>query len=167
VFLAVLSYLLFAAFVIYLQQDPVAGFIGRIYLGAVTLVYALNALVLYRVLYGKKNPFETHADRLRAIGLTVKSSIYSCIVVVVYLSLNFSLRMLDLQRWEPFALSIFFVITVLLASVGFAAHRASKREPSARDREHLDRDRQAFVFLLFITALSSAFASFSLPPSTM
>jgi hypothetical protein len=29
--------------------------------------------------------------------------------------------MLDLQQWEPFALSIFFVITVLLASVGFAA----------------------------------------------
>jgi hypothetical protein len=121
VFLAVLSYLLFAAFVIYLQQDPVAGFIGLIYLSSVTLVYALNAFVLYRVLYGKKNPFETHAARLRAIGLTVKSSVYSCIVVVVYLSLNSSLRMLDLQHWEPFALSIFFVITVLLASVGLAA----------------------------------------------
>lgn len=76
---------------------------------------------MYLVLYGKKgNPFETHAGRLHTIGLTVKSSVYSCIVIVVYLSLNFSLGMLDLQSWEPFALSIFFVITALLASMGFA-----------------------------------------------
>jgi hypothetical protein len=133
VFFAVLSYLLFAALVIYLRQDPLAGLAGLINLGAVTLVYALNAFVLYRVLYGKKNPFETHAGRLHTIGLTVKSSVYSCIVVVVYLSLNFSLRMLDLQSWQPFALSIFFVVTVLLASVGFAAPRCEQtRAVSAR-----------------------------------
>lgn len=121
VLVAVLSYLLFAAFVIYLRQQPFPGFAGFVNLGGVTLVYALNAFVLYKVLYGKKSPFETHAGRLHTIGLTVKSSVYSCIVVVVYLSLNLSLRMLDLERWEPFALSIFFVITVLLTSMGFAA----------------------------------------------
>ena len=121
VFLAVLSYLLFAAFVIHLRHHPFPGFAGLINLGAVTLVYALNAFVVYMMLYGKRNPFETHTSRLHMIGLTVKSSVYSCIVVVVYLLLNFSLRMLDLQRWEPFALSIFFVITALLASMGFIA----------------------------------------------
>lgn len=122
VFLAVLSYFLFAAFVIYIQQHPFPGFAGLINLGALTLVYALNAFVVYMTLYGKKrNPFETHAGRLHTIGLTVKSSVYSCIVIVVYLSLNFSLRLLDLKRWEPFALSIFFVICALVASMGFAA----------------------------------------------
>jgi hypothetical protein len=122
VFLAVSSYLLFAAFVIYIQQHPFPGFAGLINIGAITLVYALNASVVYMMLYGKKrNPFETHARRLHAIGLTVKSSVYSCIVIVVYLSLNFSLGLLDLQRWGPFALSIFFVITALLASMGFIA----------------------------------------------
>ena len=45
---------------------------------------------------------------------------YSCIVIVVYLSLNFSLRLLDLQRWEPFALSIFFVVCTLLASMAWS-----------------------------------------------
>jgi hypothetical protein len=122
VFLAGLSYLLFAAFVIYLQQHPPLGFAGLINIGGVTLVYAVNALTVYMMLYGKKgNPFETHAGRLRTIGLVVKSSVYSCIVIVVYLSLDFSLKMLDLQRWEPFALSVFFVITALLASTGYAA----------------------------------------------
>jgi hypothetical protein len=122
VFLAVLSYFLFAAFVIYIWQHPFPGFAGLINLGALTLVYALNAFVVYTMLYGKKtNPSGTHAGRLHMIGLTVKSSVYSCIVIVVYLSLNFSLRLLDLQRWEPFALSIFLVICALVSSMGFAA----------------------------------------------
>ena len=122
VFLAVFSYFLFAAFVIYIRQHPFPGFAGLINLGALTLVYALNAFVVYMTLYGKKkNPFETHAGRLHAIGLTVKSSVYSCIVIVVYLSLNFSLRLLDLKRWEPFSLSIFFALCALVASMGFAA----------------------------------------------
>ena len=122
VFLAVLSYFLFAAFVIYIQQLPFPGFAGLINLGAVTLVYALNAFVVYTMLYGKKgNPLETHAGRLHTIGLAVKSSVYSCIVIVVYLSLNFSLRLLDLKPWEPFSLSVFFVICALVASMGFAA----------------------------------------------
>jgi hypothetical protein len=122
VFLAALSYVLFAAFVIYIRQHPFLGFAGLVNIGALTLVYALNAFVVYMTLYGKKrNPFGTHAGRLHMIGLTVKSSVYSCIVIVVYLSLNFSLRLLDLKRWEPFALSIFFVICALVASMGFAA----------------------------------------------
>ena len=122
VFLAVLGYFLFAGFVIYLQQHPFPGFAGLINIGAITLVYAVNAFCVYTMLYGKKsNPFETHAGRVRTIGRVVKSSVYSCIVIVVYLSLNFSLRLLDLERWEPFALSVFFVISALLASMGFTA----------------------------------------------
>jgi hypothetical protein len=58
---------------------------------------------------------------VHTIGRIVKSSVYSCIVIVVYLSLNFSLVLLDLQRWEPFALSIFFVVTALLSTMGFIA----------------------------------------------
>jgi hypothetical protein len=122
VLLAVLSYFLFAAFVLYIRQHPFPGFAGLVNIGAITVVYAINAFVVYMTLYGRKrNPFETHTGRLHTIGLTVKSSVYSCIVVVVYLSLNFSLRLLDLKRWEPFVLSIFFVICALVASMGFAA----------------------------------------------
>jgi hypothetical protein len=122
VFLAVLSYFLFAAFVMYVQQHPFPGFAGLLNIGIVTLVYAFQAIFVYTMLYGRnRNPFETHAGRLHTIGLAVKSSVYSCIVIVVYLSLNFSLGLLDLQRWEPFALSVFFVICALLTSMGVIA----------------------------------------------
>lgn len=124
VFLAVLVYFLFAGLVIYIQREPFLGFAGYLTLGIVTLGYAVQALIVYAVLYGKKaNPFETHEGRTRTIGLTVKSCVYSCIACVVFLSLNFTLVLLDLQRWEPFALSVFFVICALLSSMGVMARR--------------------------------------------
>ena len=123
VFGAVLCYFLYAAFVIYIEQHPFPGFAGSVInIGAITLVYAANAFALYVTLYGKRcNPFETHAGRLHTIGMAVRGIVYSCIVITVFISLNHSLRLLDLKSWEPFALSIFFAIGAILASMGFAA----------------------------------------------
>jgi hypothetical protein len=126
VVLAGLSYVLFVAFVIYIQRHPFPGFAGLTGIGVITLVYALQIYVVYAVLYGKKpNPFETHAGRLHTIGLVVKSCVYSCIACVVFFSLNFTLPLLDLQRWEPFALSVFFVISALLSLMGMTPRRAT------------------------------------------
>jgi len=122
VVLAVACYFLFAAYVVYLQRHPFVGFAGRINIVGITLVYAVNALVVYGMLYGKKpNRFETHTMRLRTMGRVVKSSVYSCIACVLFISLNLTLVLLDGQRWEPFALSTFFVIVALLARMGMMA----------------------------------------------
>ncbi len=67
----------------------------------------------------------------------MKSSVYSCIVIVVYLSLNFSLRLLDLKPWEPFSLSVFFVICSLVASMGYAAPLS---KPEAEGMQRLRHD---------------------------
>ncbi len=122
VFLAVLGYFLFAAFLIYVEQHPFPGFAGPfINIAAVTLIYAVNAFVVYIVLYGKKGPLETHADRLNTIGLAVKGTVYSCIAIVAALSINFSLRLLDLTSWDPVAGCIFWATLAIFASMGFAA----------------------------------------------
>jgi len=123
VFVAALSYFLYVAFVFYIEQRPFPGFAGAlINIGGMTLIYAMNAFAVYISLYrGKKGPFETHEGRLHTIGLAVKGIVYASIVIVVFCSLNFSLRLLDLKSWEPFALSIFFATGALLASMGFAA----------------------------------------------
>lgn len=122
VLLAVSSYFSFAGFVIHIQGDPFPGFAGYTTIGAVTLVYALNAFGVYTMLYGRKKcALETHAERVRAIRLGVKACVYSCIACVVFLSLNFTLVLLDLQRWEPFALSVFLVTCALLCFMGFTA----------------------------------------------
>ena len=124
VFLAALSYFLFVAFVISIQQHPAVALSGLIDIGAITLVYGLQAFVVHAMLYGKKpNPFESHAGRAHTIGLVVKSCVYSCIACVVFFALNITLGLLDLQRWMPFALSAFFVITALLSLMGMLAPR--------------------------------------------
>jgi hypothetical protein len=127
--IAALSYLLFAALVLVIRQSPFPGFAGIVNIVAITMVYVLNGFVVYAVLYGKKpNPFETHEGRVRTMSLTVRSSVYSCIACVAFLSLNFTLALLDWQRWEPFAMSAFFVITALLSLMGMIA---PPRKPEA------------------------------------
>jgi hypothetical protein len=123
VLLAGLSYLLFVAYVFYIAQNPFSGFAGpQTNITAITLIYAACAFGVYRRLYGRKlNPFASHAERMYTIGWGVKACVYICIVVVVALSLNFSLVLLDLQRWEPFAQSVFFVTSALLSFRGFTA----------------------------------------------
>jgi hypothetical protein len=119
VVLAVVGYFLFVAFMLYIRQHAFPGFAGVISIVGVTLIYVVIALVVYKMVFGKnRNPLDTHAGRLHAIGVTVKSGVYTCIVTVAYLSLNFALRLLDLHKWELFALSGFFVMCALLASMG-------------------------------------------------
>jgi hypothetical protein len=135
VFVAVLSYLLFTAFVIYVQQHP---FIQQrpfprssalVLIGTITLVYAFNAFVLYGVLYRKKpNPFETHEGRVHTIGVTVKILVYTSIAGVVFMSLTLIIGLLHWQRWMPFALSVFFVITGLVSLMGMTK---PPRQPGA------------------------------------
>jgi hypothetical protein len=118
VFLAVLGYFLFAAFVIYIQQHPFSGFSSYRLLRTVTLVYALNAFGVYWVLYRRKRwPLETSAYRMHAVAVQVKFVVYTSIAVIVFLSLNVTLELLDMQRWVPCSLSIYFVLIMLFASM--------------------------------------------------
>ena len=129
VFLAVLSYFLFVAFVIYIAQDPFPGFAGPfINIGMFTLIFAMQAFGVYTLLYGRRfSPNVEHATRMRMIGLGVKIIVYSCIATAVGTSVNFTLVRLDLQRWEPFAQSAFLVFTAFLVFMVFT----SPRKPEA------------------------------------
>jgi len=123
VFLAVLSYFLFVACVIYVAQNPFPGFAGPlINIAGVTLVCAVIAAGVYQQLYGRGfNPFETREVRAYTKGLAVRASVYLCIVNLVFLSLNFMLVLQDLQRWEPFAQSVFFIVGAILIFSSFTA----------------------------------------------
>jgi hypothetical protein len=119
VVLAALSYVVFAALVFYIRRHPFPGFGGLTNLAVITPVYALNALLVYGCLYGtNRNPVATHADRLYAMGVYVKICVYTCIAVSALASLTLTLSMLHLRNWELFALSVFFVATTLICSLG-------------------------------------------------
>lgn len=113
---AALLYPAFVGFVVMIEQDPFPGFAGYlINVVVITLLYVLTAVVIRMQVYGKKaNPYQSHQERMRNIGINVKIMVYSCIAGVLFLSLNFTLVMLDLQSAEPLALSIFFVFCAFL-----------------------------------------------------
>ncbi len=124
VFLAVMGYVLFAAFVIHIQQHNVAGLPGYLLLGVITLVYALNAFAVYWLLYRRKKwPLETRAYRMQAVEVQVKIVFYVSIAVVVFYSQIATLVLLHLVRWAPFAVSVYIVIVMLFTSMGLFALR--------------------------------------------
>lgn len=132
--LAVSTYLLFAASALYAQQHAskfvgFKPFLGVALLGALTLTYALSAFVVYRMLYGRKiNPIETRADHIHTISRSVKSSVYGCTACSVFFLAVFALVLLDLDRWQPFALSASLVTSALLSLMGMPK---PPREPEA------------------------------------
>jgi hypothetical protein len=112
VFLTLLCYPLAVGLVIYVERDSSDAFL---FIGGITLAYAVVGLGVYASLYGKRTPFQTHEDRMRAMATSVRASVYTCLVVVAYLALSLMLEMLDLQPWAPFAMSVYLVICGALA----------------------------------------------------
>ena len=95
---------------------------GFALIGVLTLVYSLQAFVVYRALYGKKSdPLETSAGRVHKIGLTVNICVYACILCVVFFSVTFTLDLLDLKRWMPLAQSVCLLINTLFCLMGLTA----------------------------------------------
>ncbi len=119
VYVAVLSYFLFVVYGIWLDlyvYDNTS--VSKHCLKAivsVTLVYALNAFVIYKHLYGRKNPLVTHEGRVHTIAVTVKSGVYGSIAIAWFISIFGTLGQPGLQEWRPFALVVFFVATMHLA----------------------------------------------------
>ena len=125
VYFAVLSYFLFVVYGIWLDlyvYDNTS--LSKHCLKAivsVTLVYALNAFVIYKYLYGRKNPLVNHEGRVHTIDVTVKSGVYGSIAIAWFISIFGTLGQPGLQEWRPFALIMFFVATMLLTLMGLTA----------------------------------------------
>ncbi len=115
---------------IYIQHHPVPGFFGYSLLSSVTLVYVLNAFLVYGLVYRRKKwPLETPAYRMRAVEVQVKIAIYSSFAIVVFVSLTAALVLLHMLRWMPFALSVFLVVTILsMSMVMFALRRQAEAD---------------------------------------
>lgn len=123
VVLAVLSFLLFASFAFYIEQDPFPGFAGPfVNIGIVMLMYVWLGAVLYWLLYVRKtDPLQTHADRMRMIGVVVNRYAWTCILIPTLVSLSFARKLLDMPTWGPFAGSLSLLILALLTLPGLLA----------------------------------------------
>jgi hypothetical protein len=129
VFSAALVYILFVAFVISSQAEVVAALV---FIGAVTLEYALSALSIYKMLYGRRSdPFETNEGRLHTIGMRVRSSVYISIAIALFMAFAVAVTLLGLDRWMPFALAL------LLTLITFITFRVFMGGPRALGMDEL------------------------------
>ena len=121
--LAVLSFFLFVAFCFYVAQDPFPGFAGPFAnIGLVTLMYVGLGAVLYWLIYARKaDPLQTHADRMRMIGVVVNCYAWTCILIPIFLSVSLASKLWDMNTWGPFAGSLFYLILALLSLPGLIA----------------------------------------------
>lgn len=119
VFFAVSGYLLFIAYMFYLEQHPFPGFAGAfVNILFATLAFAMQGFAVYKMLYGKKGP-ESHEVRMYVIGLGVKACVYISILITLSLMLDFTLKLLDLPTWQPVAGSVHAVIFAILINMCF------------------------------------------------
>jgi hypothetical protein len=125
VWLAVLSYFVFVVFAVYLDLEVYqnASLSRQCYIaiGAVTAIYAFNAFVIYKYLYGRKNPLVSHEGRVHSIGMNVKGAVYGSIATTCFFSLMGVVGQPHLKEWQPFALSLFLVVTWLLCLMGVSS----------------------------------------------
>ena len=123
VLLAILAYFQYVAVIFYAARHPFPGF-GGVFanIGVVSLMYLLLVAIVMKRLYGrKKDPLQTHADRMRMIRGVANFYAWICILMSALLSFTIAQKLLDLETWGPFAGTIFFLILTLLMLRGFSA----------------------------------------------
>lgn len=119
VVVSALVYLLVVAYTIY-TVDELAP--RLVFIGAVSMNYALTILGIRKMLYGRKSdPFETHTGRLYTIGLRAKSSIHSATAVALFMGFTVATMRSDLQRWMPFALAALLTLMTFITFSVFTA----------------------------------------------
>lgn len=122
VIIAVASYVLFMPFAIWLDLHVHGNesLSRQFYITAlsVTALYALNGFVVYKYLYGRKNPLVSDEGRTHSIGLNVRGCVYSAIAGVWFIAMFSLFSRFDLRNWTPFAMCVFFVICTHLAFNG-------------------------------------------------
>lgn len=123
--LAVLTYAGFIGFAIFLDLEVYDNAsLSRqfwIALAAVTAIYALNSFVIYKYLYGRRNPLQTHRGRVHSIAVNVKGSVYSCIAAAWFFSFLGVVGQPHLKGWLPFTLSFFLSVTWVIILRGMSA----------------------------------------------
>ncbi len=119
--LAVLTYIAFVFFIIYVKQFDFPWFGGYVNIAAMTVMNLVFAGMIAWSIYGKKlNPHQAHADRLRQIGLSVKILVFVSIAATVFIMLHVTLAAMELREYQPVVQTLYYQ---LLAVVCYQAYR--------------------------------------------
>jgi hypothetical protein len=111
------SYIVFVAFMLYIERHPFPGFGGAFAnIAIVTLMFAFGWLATHWMVHRKrKDPLQTHADRMRTIGAVVNCYAWVCVMVPLFVSLTCARQLLGLSSWGPASICVFFLALAILS----------------------------------------------------
>ncbi len=139
-FLAVLLYAAQLVYYLYwkdftVSDDPEA-------IATIAGIAAMNLIyigVVIRIMYGKRlDPHQSEKDKLKTIGIVVKSTLAASIGVSIFLIINLYVQTHDLHHYQPILMSIYFQLIVSIGlniefnnyrvdDVDFEVYRADNR----------------------------------------
>ncbi len=117
---AILVYVAFVAFVLYMRQFdyPWFGGYGNIFgLTATNLLFA--GIIIWNIYGKKRDPYQAHKDRLRQIEFTVKSLVFISIAATIFIVINVILHAFELRYLNSIVMSLYFQV-IGIASIGTA-----------------------------------------------
>ncbi len=134
--LAVVVYVAFVLFIIYVRQFGFPWFGGYWNIAIVTAANLFFAWLILRALYGKKkDPYQLAEDRARQIRVTIRSLVWTSILLTGHVAITIGLSALELTHLQPIALSLYVQAIALISfralridDVNFEVYR---QEPAA------------------------------------
>ena len=119
--LAIFVYIAFILLIIYIDQFDFSWFGSYWNIVGVTLINLFFAGVVVWRLYGKKlDPHQAYEDRMRHIGITVKTLVLISIAATLFVAISVVLKSLDFHSPESVVMSLYLQ---LIAVIGLRNYR--------------------------------------------
>jgi hypothetical protein len=114
-FTNLITFIVYALLVVYIQQNPFAGFVGYWNILFVLLLNCFYLLMTHRIISGKKSdPHQSHEDWINHTRLITKLLIIGAILCNLFLSINLLLAVLDLRHIGDIIQSLYFQLVALI-----------------------------------------------------
>ncbi len=114
--MAVAIYIIFVAFIAYIDQFNYPWFGGYTNVAIITGAYLFFGVLILRALYGKvKNPHQSYEDRQADLQLMIKQVFLVSIAVTLYAMMQISLKAFDIGHLDRITISLYFHILGLIS----------------------------------------------------
>ncbi|MCP4724096.1 MAG: hypothetical protein GY863_03620 [bacterium] len=138
--IAMLVYIAFILFVLYIRQFEYPWFGGIGNMVGVTGINLFFAVIIVWNIYGKKlDPYQAYEDRKRQIELIAKQMVFTSIAATTYIAIDVVIAILDLGNHHPAVMSVYFQVLAVIAfrtlridTINFEVY---KEEPSLESKE--------------------------------
>jgi len=149
--LAVLVYLAFAVFILYIRQFDYPWFGGYENIVGVTATNLFFAGIIIWNMYGKRlDPYQAYEDRKRQIELLVKQMVFISIAATTYIAIDVVLAILDLRNLQPTVMSLYFQLIAVISlralrldTINFEVYKEDPSQESDEGERYMMRQEKS------------------------